>query len=143
LAASTGFSLHNRNLRCKVASNKKDAEANAAAPIRAGLCLGKGVERRNTMLGMQEPMAHNAAFRKIDKSRHLAIVLITRSLDVNGAGRAMLLSQLPVLIAGALIFAICWVLSAIELTVWQTGLAVALIAVIYAAAFFVYLRLNV
>jgi hypothetical protein len=55
----------------------------------------------------------------------------------------MLLSQLPVLIAGALIFAICWVLSAIELTIWQTGLAVALIAVIYAAAFFVYLRFNV
>jgi hypothetical protein len=91
---------------------------------------------------MQEPMADEAAFCKTDKSRHLAIVLITRSLDVNGEGRAMLLSQLPVLIAGALIFAICLVLSAIELTVWQTGLAVALIAVIYAAAFFVYLRLN-
>jgi hypothetical protein len=55
----------------------------------------------------------------------------------------MLLSQLPVLIAGALIFAICLVLSAIELTFWQIGLAAALIAVIYAAAFFVYLRLNV
>jgi hypothetical protein len=94
-------------------------------------------------VGMQEPMADEAAFCKTDKSRHLAIVLITRSLDVNGEGRAMLLSQLPVLIAGALIFAICLVLSAIELTVWQTGLAVALIAVIYAAAFFVYLRLNV
>jgi hypothetical protein len=50
----------------------------------------------------------------------------------------MLLSQLP----GALIFAICLVLSAIELAAWQTGLAVALIAVIYAAAFFAYLRLN-
>jgi hypothetical protein len=70
-------------------------------------------------------------------------LVITRSLDVNGHGRAMLLSQLPVLIAGALIFAICLVLSAIELTFWQIGLAAALIAVIYAAAFFVYLRLNV
>jgi hypothetical protein len=56
---------------------------------------------------MQEPMADEAAFCKTDKSRHLAIVLITRSLDVNGEGRAMLLSQLPVLIAGGLIFAIC------------------------------------
>jgi hypothetical protein len=55
----------------------------------------------------------------------------------------MLLSQLPVLIAGVLIFAICFVLSAIELTVWQTALAIALIAIIYAVAFFVYLRLNV
>jgi hypothetical protein len=51
-------------------------------------------------------------------------LVITRSLDVNGDGRAMLLSQLPVLIAGALIFAICLVLSAIELTFWQIGLAV-------------------
>jgi hypothetical protein len=110
--------------------------------MRAGHCLGNGRRTLQYHAGIQEPTADSRLLQG-RSSGTLAIVLITRSLDVNGDGRAMLLSQLPVLIAGALIFAICLVLSAIELTAWQTGLAVALIAIIYAAAFFVYLRLNV